>query len=573
MKKRIRDFLDTYVFTDSLDFDASVLNLICIVGTFALLASAIGHAIYYSNIFMMAVKIVMIVGAAALFMICNTFGAFGFGRWMTIVCYCDLLFPLMFFINGGSMSGIAAYFVLTMILIVLLSDGAHFYLHMGAHICTIVACYVIDRHRPELIMGLDTFQRYADNVISIVVSGAFIGFVIKGISGLFIRARIKADAASKAKSDFLAQMSHEMRTPMNAIIGVTTLLANSDSMGDYKAGIKKIDAASRHLLGMINDILDMSKIEADKLELNVETFDFPLMVSEIATIMNSNIENRRQLFASEIDAALPQYFRGDRQRLAQIVANLMSNAIKFTPDGGRIRLEARLEREEDGKCAVRVSVSDTGIGITDEQMSRLFSSFEQADNSISRKYGGTGLGLSISKRIVELMGGRIWASSEVGKGSVFTFEVALERGSEPAEQSGGAAGAENPDFSGKTILIAEDIDINREIITALLEPTNLAIELAENGREAVAMFEAKGGGYDLILMDIQMPEMDGYEATRRIRASAAPGAKTVPIIAMTANVFKDDIDMALSAGMDSHLGKPVVIGDVLRALSRHLLAG
>jgi signal transduction histidine kinase len=572
MKKRIRDFLDAYVFTDSLDFDASVLNLICIVGTFALLASAIGHVVYYSNHFLMLVKIAMIAGAVAIFVACNALKIHSFGRKLTIICFCDMFFPLIFFINGGSLSGIAAYFVLTMILIVLLSDGAGFYAHLSAHVCIIVACYLIDRYRPGLIMKIDTFQRYADNIISIVVAGAFVGFVNKGISGLFIRARKKADDASKAKSDFLAQMSHEMRTPMNAIIGVAALLAKSDDIGEYKAGIKKIDAASRHLLGMINDILDMSKIEADKLELNMETFDFPLMVSEIATIMNSNIENRRQLFASEIDGALPRYFRGDRQRLAQVVANLMSNAIKFTPDGGSIRLEARLESEEGGKCAVRVSVSDTGIGITEEQMARLFSSFEQADNSISRKYGGTGLGLSISKRIVELMGGRIWASSEIGKGATFTFEVPLERSCAPAEERG-AQGGENPDFSGKTILIAEDIDINREIITALLEPTNLAIELAANGREAVEMFGAKGGGYDLILMDIQMPEMDGYEATRLIRASGAAGAKTVPIIAMTANVFKDDIDRALEAGMDGHLGKPIVIGDVLRALSLHLLGG
>jgi CheY-like chemotaxis protein len=366
-------------------------------------------------------------------------------------------------------------------------------------------------------------------------------------------------------------MSHEMRTPMNAIIGLTSILATTDDIAQHKAGVKKIEAASAHLLGVINDILDMSKIEANKLELFCESFDFPKMIEGIGIVMHNNIENKHQRFTVAIDPALPQYFQGDRQRLAQVIANLLSNAVKFTPEGGEIQLSARLAERRDAQHRIRVSVSDSGIGITEEQMTRLFSSFEQADNSISRKYGGTGLGLSISKRIVEMMGGCIWVQSEVGRGSTFTFDVTLPLGEAPAgaaaEQAGGA---ENRDFTGKTILIAEDVEINREIITALLEPTHLSIDCAIDGKDAVELFTQKNGAYDLIFMDIQMPDMDGYEATRVIRASDVPNAKTVPIIAMTANVFKEDVDRAGRAGMNGHLGKPIVLDDVLNMLSKYM---
>ncbi|MDR1617224.1 MAG: response regulator [Syntrophomonadaceae bacterium] len=565
MKKRFQLFLDRYVFTDNLDFDSSVFNLLCIVGTFALLASGAGHIVERSNQFMMFIKLLMIIAAILLFVICNKFKVHKQGRWLTIIGYCDLFFPLIFIFNGGSESGIAAYFVLTMIIIVLLSHGKHFFIFMAIHIVIIILCYMTEHFINGLIFPINEFQHYADNIISIMVAGIFIGLVIKGISGLFTRAQIKADIASKAKSDFLAQMSHEMRTPMNAVIGIASILQTSSDLEQHKDGMKKIEAASKQLLGVINDILDMSKIEANKLELLEEAFDFRNMMDGVISVMNNGVESKCQQLAVDIDSNLPRWFRGDSQRLAQVITNLLSNAIKFTMEYGVIKASAQLVGENNDVYTVRVSVSDTGIGITNEQIARLFSSFEQADNSISRKYGGTGLGLAISKRIVELMGGNIWVKSEIGHGSTFTFEVNLVRGEAP-EKIMEKLSADNLDFTGKVILVAEDIEINREIITALLESTNITIECAANGNEAVEMFAAKSGGYDLILMDIQMPEMDGYEATRAIRASGVKNAQTVPIIAMTANVFKEDVERAHQAGMNSHLGKPVVIEDILRML-------
>lgn len=569
MNKRFNNFLEKYVFTDKLDFDASVFNLICIVGIFALFISAIGHIIENSNQFMMFVKIVMIFAALLLFVFCNKFNLHSYGRRVIIIVYCDMLFPSIFFTNGGSQGGLAAYYVLTMVLIVLLSHGAQLYVFMSVHVAIIILCYLIECYYGQFILPLNEFQHYADNIISIIVAGSFVGFVIKGLSGLFIRAQVKADAASKAKSDFLAQMSHEMRTPMNAIIGLTSILANSDNIDEHKEGMKKIEAASKHLLGVINDILDMSKIEADKLELFEEVFNFRDMLDTIAAVMHSNIAAKHQTLSFEIASELPQYFLGDRQRLAQVMANLLSNAIKFTPDEGKIDLKAYAPGDKNGLTTIRVDVSDTGIGISEEQISRLFSSFEQADNSISRKYGGTGLGLSISKRIIELMGGRIWARSEVGLGSTFSFEVQMQRAEAPDDYPVHVHTKEL-DFTGKLILIAEDIEINREIITALLAPTNIRIECAFDGKAAVDMFVSKNGEYDLIFMDIQMPGMDGYEATRVIRASETPNAKSIPIIAMTANVFREDVEKAIDAGMNNHLAKPVVIDDVLQMLAKYL---
>jgi CheY-like chemotaxis protein len=252
----------------------------------------------------------------------------------------------------------------------------------------------------------------------------------------------------------------------------------------------------------------------------------------------------------------------------------MSNAVKFTPDGGKIFLGARLLSSEGDACELRFNVSDTGIGINDEQKARLFHSFEQAESGTARKFGGTGLGLAISKRIVEMMDGKIWVESEPGKGADFIFTVKMKRGKDCQGQEDDDGSSQNlaTDFSGRRALLAEDIDINREVVTALLEPTNLEVDCAEDGAEALEKFKAAPGAYDIIFMDVQMPEMDGYEATRKIRGFDHPNAKKVPIVAMTANVFLDDIEKCLAAGMNDHLGKPLDFDEVLIKLNKYLTA-
>ncbi len=524
-----------------------------------------------------------------------------------------------------------------------------------------------------------------------------------------LKAKEQAEAANLSKTNFLSNMSHEMRTPMNAIIGMSSIAKNAGDMDKMRYCIDKIDHASTHLLGVINDILDMSKIEAGKLELCPIPFVFEKMLSKVANVLNFRIEERKQRFSVRVDRDIPYTILADEQRLAQVITNLLSNAVKFTPEGGQISLAAQKLEEAGNQVHLKISVQDNGIGLTQAQQAKLFRSFEQADSGVSRKFGGTGLGLAISKSIVEMMNGHIDVESEPEKGSCFTFDVWVRKAGD--EIPGDALLPDAPDwdkirvlavddakdvleyfesigaslglscdvagsgkaalemiekaakpyqiifvdwmmpemdgieltkrikekcgastivimisatewsqieseavragvdrfmpkplftsdvaecisrcmgtkdkllveqrppvavkglFQGKRIMLVEDVEINREIVLSLLEESGLAIDCAENGATACEMFENNMSDYDLILMDVQMPIVDGYEATRRIRAMNAPKAKKIPIIAMTANVFREDIEKCLAAGMNDHMGKPIDFEDMVEKLRTYL---
>jgi signal transduction histidine kinase/ActR/RegA family two-component response regulator len=386
---------------------------------------------------------------------------------------------------------------------------------------------------------------------------------------------IKEREANKAKSNFLSTMSHEMRTPMNAIIGMTAIGKKAEGAEKKNHALNRIGEASSHLLGVINDVLDMAKIEADKLELTPVVFNFERMLKKVITVINFRVEEKKQKLSVKIDNNIPEFIFGDDQRLAQVITNLLSNAVKFTPEDGNVRFEIFLTGITGGVCELRIEVTDSGIGIDKEQQERLFIPFEQGTGGISRQYGGTGLGLVISKRIIELMDGRIWVESGTGKGAKFIFTIKAQLAEKlPAHQSENALDEnfEYPDgeFTGKRMLLAEDIEINREILITLLENTGLEIECAENGKEALEMVEAAPDKYDIIFMDVQMPHMDGLEATRCIRALPALKNSRLPIIAMTANVFMDDIENCLAAGMDDHLGKPLDIDKIFEKLHKYI---
>ena len=511
-------------------------------------------------------------------------------------------------------------------------------------------------------------------------------------------------AASKAKSDFLSSMSHEMRTPMNAIIGMTAIGKKSKTIEDKDYALNKIADASSHLLGVINDILDMAKIEANKLELTPIEYHFERLIQKVVNVNSFKLDEKEQVLSVSVDKKIPRFVFGDDQRLTQVITNLLSNAVKFTPEGGKINLNASLLNETENECEVQIEVIDNGIGISPEQQKRLFHAFEQAESGTSREYGGTGLGLAITKNLIEMMDGKIWVESELNEGAKFAFTVKLKRGANNPrsllapgvnwdtlkvlavddmpevreqfldmfnmlnlkcdvaedgldacriiEQNGGydiyfidwrmprmdgieltrkiksqadgrpsvvimitamdweqikeeaaAAGVDRHmlkplysttiidcineclgrvgleaneekqsfgEFSGKHILVAEDIEVNREILLVLLEDTGLLIDCAENGHEAFTMVEAAPDKYDLIFMDVQMPKMDGYESTRLIRALPALQGKNLPIIATTANVFQSDIDKCIAAGMDDHLGKPLDIDKMMEVLRKYL---
>jgi CheY-like chemotaxis protein len=387
----------------------------------------------------------------------------------------------------------------------------------------------------------------------------------------------RAEQASKAKSNFLANMSHEIRTPLNAIIGMTTIAKNADDSQRKDYCLGKIESASIHLLGLINDILDMSKIEEDKFELSYSEFDFSAMIQRVISIFEFRFMEKKQKLITEIDPSVPKRIITDDQRLAQVITNLLSNSVKFTPEGGTITLcVKRLSNKNEGFCTLEIRVTDTGIGISKEQQGNLFQSFVQVDSSIARKFGGTGLGLAISKKIVELMQGGIRIESEENKGATFIFTLRAEipsaaAGSSAEIPTGKADQNEQPDYHGKRILLAEDVEINREIVITIMEPLGLEIVEAVDGRNAYDLFHANPDNFDLIFMDIHMPGMDGYEASRLIRAFSHPKAKTIPIVAMTANVFKEDVENCLAAGMNDHIGKPLNF-DALNAILKKYLS-
>jgi signal transduction histidine kinase/CheY-like chemotaxis protein len=914
--KKLKAFIEKYVFSEALSLNARIINMICLIGMLAALLTTLFRVFMRSELPLILIMGGILLSIAFLMFVCNRYHWYAQGIWITLYILCDLLFPVAFFRLGGVESGMAAFFVLSIVIIFLLLDGKALAIFLSTHVALVVGCYFAGYFFPHLVRPVSPAFQTGDNILALLVSGFFIGLVIlfqeriyllekekvkaagdrlawqdkllrvvngaatlllssdmeefeslmsrsmemlarnldvdqvnlwknsvreeglyyhriyswSVLSGFswkedreefpyrsgssrweeilssgrcingplasmpeeerepimdrrivsclvipvflenvfwgfvsfddchrervfptdeesilrsgslllvnaivrnevmqsLVTAREEALSGARAKSEFLSNMSHEIRTPMTAIIGMTNIAKSSGDLNRKNECLDKIGDASNHLLRVINDVLDMSKIEANKLELSRISFNFEDMLRRVMDVISVRAAEKKQTLSIFIDPHIPPFLIADDQRLAQVITNLLSNAVKFTPEEGSIRLNARLQDKEGEICGIRLEVIDTGIGISREQRRRLFNSFEQADSNTSRRFGGTGLGLAISKRIVEMMGGTIRIESEPGKGSMFIVTVRAEEdtgkrdslgrreagkgklrvlcvdddfytreyfkelsprlgynceavpggeealaaiekngpydiyfvdwkmtgmdgvetarrirelterlsenstapvvimisagemdGIEQEARNAGvseflskplfpsalmdcinqclglknyvpAAGAETAVadiFAGRRILLAEDVEINREIIQALLEPTAVHIDYAENGAEVLEMYSASPGAYDLILMDVQMPEMDGYEATRRIRAferdwgknapdrSPAGGGKPfrkVPIIAMTANVFREDVEKCLDAGMNDHVGKPLDFEEVLSKLRVYL---
>ena len=390
---------------------------------------------------------------------------------------------------------------------------------------------------------------------------------------LLLEAAEKADAANKAKSTFLFNMSHDIRTPMNAIVGFTDIALHQNSVAEIHDSLEKVRESSKHLLSLLNDVLDLSRIESGKAVFFPEPVDITKLTDDVLAIMNGLLYNRDLKFEVYRERPKNPYVLADATRIREVLTNFLSNAVKFTKDGGTVTLDISSHPGEDDKHIVaRYIVKDNGIGMSEEFQKKLFKPFSQEDDRGARtQYKGTGLGMAIAKEYVEIMGGSIAVESQKGVGTTFTVEIPLELTEQGIRQK-----QEEPvhhDLTGVNVLMAEDNDLNAELATVMLEDAGMAVTRAFDGKEAVELFKNHPQGtYDIILMDIMMPNMDGHQAAKTIRAMGTerPDAATIPIIAVSANAFAEDIKASLDSGMNGHVSKPLNMKEVTDTIAKYI---
>ncbi|MDR1277571.1 MAG: response regulator [Treponema sp.] len=587
MKKKLRAFIARYFFAENLPLEGKVFNLVLVFGVFACLGALIARIIEGVSFLAINAVVILIMVIIAAFHGCNKFRLYRLGIRVALIITCDILFPVIFLANAGINSGMAGYFVLTIVLIFLLLRGKECVLMLVSHIIIVLGCYMTQKLYPALIIPFVTdFQKYVDHIQSVLISGIFIGLVIKYQTRIYEEEKNKAEAATRAKADFLANVSHEIRTPLNAIIGLGELELRKNLEQETFINLDKIHNSGIVLLHIINDLLDISKIESGRFELIPVNYQIASLISDSVNINIVRLGSKPITFHLRISENLPVVLYGDELRVRQILNNLLSNAFKYTREG-MVTLDINFEKIEGPEKNIMLvcRVKDTGIGIKQEDMGKLFSVYNQVDTRSNRHIDGTGLGLSISKNLVEMMDGEIFVESEYGRGSVFTVRVKqtvidespigedikerLEHFNYQAARPGKRHEQSRIKMPYGRVLVVDDVATNLDVAKGMMLPYGLTIDCVLSGREAINLIKEEKTRYHAVFMDHMMPEIDGIETVRIIRHEIGTEyAQTVPIIALTANAIIGNDKIFLEKGFQDFLTKPIDVSKLDACLNR-----
>lgn len=505
---------------------------------------------------------------------------------LIIIVMSVLVFPALFITGGGSKSGMSHWFMLGIVFNFLLLEGKTSWILAAIQIVISVGCFAIEFFYPETVTPLSNEYSGTIDIVQCMLTAALtIGLIVrfqtqsyekvlkrsKQINEQLEHMTEEANRANQAKSEFLSNMSHDIRTPMNVIIGMTKILKeNVDDPERLNAAIEKIEVASKHMLTLINDVLDMRKVESGKLELLREPFNIIELLKEIESIEEDSMHQRNIQFESHYEDIQHKALFGSTLQLKQILMNIVSNAIKYNKEGGKLSISCQEIASTSEKAVFRFIFEDTGIGMKEEFIEHIFDAFSQEDNGSRSHFKGTGLGMAIVKKMVELMDGSIQVESKLNVGSKFTIEIPFEINYEFVNSE---EIQKKPivDFKNVMVLLVEDNELNMEISQYMLEGRGIQVIPAYNGQEAVELFsKSQENTIDLILMDIMMPVMDGIQATQKIRSLARRDAKTVPIIAVSANAYVEDIQRVKAAGMNDHIAKPIDAGRLFSVIQRYV---
>ena len=500
-----------------------------------------------------------------------------------------IVFPFMFLWaeGGGIESGMPVWLTFGILLVCIMTKGIYFKVLLVLTVVTDAAIVMYGYFHQDTFKYIDNdFYYYQDNLIAILLVTATIGLILKyqnyienkqkeRIEKAVIEAEQEKQNAQKAniaKTNFLASMSHDIRTPMNAIVGMTDIAKyNIDDKDKVWECLNKITASSTQLLNLLNNILDMSEIEMDELKLKETQFSMTEMVENLHVVLSQMARGRKVELEMTCEAEHVNLM-GDVVRLRQVLMNMVSNSIKYTEAFGRVRAAVKECSDDEDYAVFDIVVEDTGVGMTEEFIqNQMFQPFERAQDKYVQKIEGSGIGMSITKRILDAMGAELRIESTVGVGSKFLVHVRFKKDKEIQKNFRQEDGVAVLDATGKRILVVEDNDVNMEIITAILEHTHAHVTCAWDAEEAIDLIsQSMEGHYDMILMDIQMPGMDGYAATRAIRSMDRKDTMTIPIMAMTANAFAQDVEKALSAGMNAHIAKPIDVDELFQKMYHFL---